>query len=130
MTKLKFFKIFDIFEILLKFYIKVLKNRLILNKNFPSGPQVEGALWDSRPPASLEHLFFCLCIRWWIRQKRWWVSLSVVWSVCLSVCLLSGCCLSIGRSRWLGVLLRLRGTISDTSQRLGFFLRRMLDIFF
>ena len=52
MTKLKFLKNFEFFEILSKFYIKVLKNGLILNKNFPEGPQVEGALWDSRPPAS------------------------------------------------------------------------------
>ena len=52
MTKLKFLKKFEFFKFLSKFYIKVLKNRLILNKNFPSGPQVEGALWDSRPPAS------------------------------------------------------------------------------
>jgi len=55
LTKLKFLKKIEFFKILFKIYIKLIKNRLILNKNFPSRRQVEAALWDSRPSASNGH---------------------------------------------------------------------------
>ena len=55
MTKLKFLKKSEFFKILPKVYIKILKNRLILNKFFPEGRQVEAALGD--PWAVTE--YFC-----------------------------------------------------------------------
>ena len=53
--KIEIFEKIEFFKILFKIHIKLIKNRLILNKNFPSRRQVEAALWDSRPSASNGH---------------------------------------------------------------------------
>ena len=63
MTKFEKFENFENFGFFAKFhqnFSKIWKKTAILNKNFPSGPQVEGALWE-RLRLELFNEFLVVC---------------------------------------------------------------------